>query len=456
MSLKVDLELVEKYNRPGPRYTSYPTAPHFSSEVTDEDWARTIRENNLNADKDLSLYLHLPFCDTLCYFCGCTTIITRDRDRIETYLDHLIQELELFAKMINPNRKVVQQHFGGGTPTYLEPDQIRRLGSRIQELFPRAADAEIGCEIDPRGLTREHLVALWEVGFNRSSIGVQDFNPQVQKAVNRLNSESMLRRIVDWHNELGFESLNLDLIYGLPFQTPKSFEKTLKAILTFNPDRLAVFSYAHVPWMKPNQRLIKETDLPSPDVKLAMLKMIIETLTDSGYVYIGMDHFAKVDDELAIAQREKTLQRNFQGYSTKAGIDIYAFGMSSISQVDSIYAQNTKDINLYQDRVKVGALPIEKGYILTEEDVIRRTVIMRLMCDLEIDFQNMSRNLNLDFKTHFGEELNSLGEFQKDGLLELDSYRLKVTDKGRLFIRNIAMTFDAYLGEGEGRFSKTI
>ncbi|NQT62475.1 MAG: oxygen-independent coproporphyrinogen III oxidase [Candidatus Marinimicrobia bacterium] len=456
MSLKVDLELVSKYNRPGPRYTSYPTAPHFSSEVKAEDWSKAIAVNNASAERDLSLYLHLPFCDTLCYFCGCTTIITRNKDHVETYLSHLLQELELFGKMMNPDRKVVQQHFGGGTPTYLEPDQIRRLGGRLQELFPRAADAEIGCEIDPRGLTREHLVALREVGFNRSSIGVQDFNPRVQKAVNRLNSESMLREIVDWHNDLGFESLNLDLIYGLPFQTPESFEKTLQTILSFNPDRLAVFSYAHVPWMKPNQKLIKETDLPSPDVKLAMLKMIIETLTASGYVYIGMDHFAKANDELAIAQREKTLQRNFQGYSTKAGVDIYAFGMSSISQVDSIYAQNTKDINLYQDHIKAGTLPIEKGYILTEEDVLRRNVIMRLMCDLEIDFKNMSRSLNLDFKTHFEKELSNLDEFQQDGLIEVDTQRLKVTDKGRLFIRNIAMTFDAYLGEGEGRFSKTI
>ncbi len=456
MSLKVDLELVTKYNRPGPRYTSYPTAPHFSPEVKETDWSKAIVANNLSDERDLSLYLHLPFCDTLCYFCGCTNIITRNKDHVETYLNHLLQELELFGKLMNPDRKVVQQHFGGGTPTYLEPDQIRRLGGRLQELFPHAADAEIGCEIDPRGLTREHLVALREVGFNRNSIGVQDFTPQVQKAVNRINSESMLREIVGWHNELGFESLNLDLIYGLPFQTPESFEKTLKAILTFNPDRLAVFSYAHVPWMKPNQKLIKETDLPSPDLKLAMLKMIIETLTDSGYVYIGMDHFAKVDDELAIAQREKTLQRNFQGYSTKAGVDIYAFGMSSISQVDSIYAQNTKDINLYQDQIKAGTLPIEKGYILTDEDIIRRNVIMRMMCDLEIDFKNMSRNLNLDFKIHFGAELSNLDEFQQDGLIELDSHRLKVTDKGRLFIRNIAMTFDAYLGEGEGRFSKTI
>ena len=456
MSLKVDLELVSKYNRPGPRYTSYPTAPHFSPEVKAGDWSRVITANNLSADRDLSLYLHLPFCDTLCYFCGCTTVITRNKAHVETYLDHLILELELFGKMMNPDRKVVQQHFGGGTPTYLEPDQIRRLGGRLQELFPHSADAEIGCEIDPRGLTREHLVALREVGFNRNSIGVQDFNPQVQKAVNRINSESMLREIVGWHNELGFESLNLDLIYGLPFQTPESFEKTLKAILTFNPDRLAVFSYAHVPWMKPNQKLIKEADLPSPDVKLAMLKMIIETLTDSGYVYIGMDHFAKIDDELAIAQREKTLQRNFQGYSTKAGVDIYAFGMSSISQVDSIYAQNTKDINLYQDHIKAGTLPIEKGYILTEEDVIRRNVIMRLMCDLEIDFKNMGRSLNLDFTTHFEKELSNLDEFQQDELIKLDTNRLTVTDKGRLFIRNIAMTFDAYLGEGEGRFSKTI
>jgi len=456
MSLKVDLDLVTKYNRPGPRYTSYPTAPHFSPEVTAQDWDQAIEKNNISAERDLSLYLHLPFCDTLCYFCGCTNIITRNPEHVEKYLQHLHRELEMFADKMNPDRKVVQQHFGGGTPTYLEPDQIRRLGEKLQVLFPRAADAEIGCEIDPRGLTKEHLKALREVGFNRSSIGVQDFNPQVQQAVNRINSESMLREIVGWHDELGFSSLNLDLIYGLPFQTPKSFEKTLQTILSFKPDRLAVFSYAHVPWMKPNQKLIKESDLPTPEVKLEMLKMIIETLTSSGYVYIGMDHFARVNDELAIAQREKTLQRNFQGYSTKAGVDIYAFGMSSISQVDQIYAQNTKDINQYYEHISKGELPLEKGYILTAEDSLRRTVIMRLMCDLELNYDKMGSQLDLDFRSHFAKELTNLNEFEQDELILLNETGLTVTDEGRLFIRNIAMTFDAYLGEGEGRFSKTI
>ncbi len=456
MTLEVDLKLVEKYNKPGPRYTSYPTAPHFSEKVGLADWERIIRANNETNDRDLSLYFHIPYCDTLCYFCGCTTVITRNKDKIEAYLGYLFKELDLVKSRLNPNRKVVQQAFGGGTPTYLSPDQIRRLGHKILNTFRFADNAELACEMDPRGLTKDHIQALKEVGFNRASVGVQDFDPAVQKAVNRINSRGMIQEITDWIRELGFQSLNLDLIYGLPLQTRESVEKTLSAILKLDPDRLAVFNYAHVPWLKPHQKLIKESDLPGPEEKLQMLKMIIETLTSSGYVYIGMDHFAKLDDELTIAQREKSLQRNFQGYSTKAGADIYAFGMSSISQLDDIYAQNTKVIPEYYKYLDQASLPFEKGYLLTEEDQLRRTVIMRLMCDLELDYARLSKNLKVDFEQHFEKELNNLDEFVADELLVLNNAKLTVTNKGRLFIRNIAMTFDEYLGQGEGRFSKTV
>ncbi|MCF7797947.1 MAG: oxygen-independent coproporphyrinogen III oxidase [Lentisphaeria bacterium] len=456
MTIEVDLNLVEKYNKPGPRYTSYPTAPHFSENVGLPDWERTIQSNNLTNDRDLSLYFHIPYCDTLCYFCGCTTVITRNKDKIEDYLTYLFKELDLFKSRINPDRKVVQQAFGGGTPTYMSPEQIRRLGNKILETFRFDDNAEVACEMDPRGLTRDHVQALYDVGFNRASIGVQDFDPAVQKAVNRINSREMITEIVDWTRDIGYQSLNLDLIYGLPLQTRASFEKTLQSILEMKPDRLAVFNYAHVPWMKPHQKLIREEDLPGPEEKLQMLKMIIETLTSSGYVYIGMDHFALENDELTVAQREKTLQRNFQGYSTKAGADIYGFGMSSISQLEDIYAQSTKNVAAYYKHLDQGELPIEKGYLLTEDDKLRRSVIMRLMCDLALNYAQLSQNLGVDFKQHFDRELNNLDEFVADELLVLADDRLTVTNKGRLFIRNIAMTFDAYLGQGEGRFSKTV
>ncbi|MEE8437001.1 MAG: oxygen-independent coproporphyrinogen III oxidase, partial [Candidatus Neomarinimicrobiota bacterium] len=324
MTLKVDLNLVKKYNRPGPRYTSYPTAPHFTDAVKLSDWDAAIKNNNLDANKDLSLYVHLPFCDTLCWFCGCTTVITRNTDKIDQYLEILFREIELLKSKIHKDRNIVQMHYGGGTPTYLSPLQIKSLGKKIQNSFNLSENAEIGCEMDPRGLTRDHIIALRETGFNRASMGVQDFNPDVQKAVNRINPPEMIRQVIGWIRSEGFNSLNLDLIYGLPLQTADSFKKTLDMVLELNPDRLAVFNYAHVPWLKPHQNLIREKELPHPDEKLEMLKMIIETLTSSGYVYIGMDHFAKADDELTLAQKEKTLQRNFQGYSTKGGVDIYA------------------------------------------------------------------------------------------------------------------------------------
>lgn len=456
MALEVNLNLVKKYNKPGPRYTSYPTAPHFTEAVGQDVWDDHIYLNNKNSDRDLSLYFHLPFCDTLCWFCGCTVIITRKQEIIETYLDNIFREIDLIKQRIHPDRKVSQIHFGGGTPTYLLPDQIRRFGTKLKQSFQLADDAEIGSEMDPRELTEEHIQALAEAGFNRASMGVQDFNPKVQKAVNRINSFEMVAQVIEWIRVHNFQSLNLDLIYGLPHQTQSSFEKTIDKILTLNPDRLAVFNYAHVPWMKPHQKLIKEDDMPPPEEKLLMLKMIIERLTSAGYVYIGMDHFAKEDDELTIAQKNKSLQRNFQGYSTKSDADIYAMGMSSISQLDGIYAQNYKELPAYYNRINANQLPIEKGYILSEDDKIRRDTIMRLMCDLELDFDHMSQRLGIDFAKYFSDSLEGMDKFERDGLLIRKANKLTITDAGRLFIRNVAMEFDSYLKESKARYSKTV
>jgi len=454
--LKVNLDLVKKYNVPGPRYTSYPPATQFSDEVPLTDVMDNIRANNQSAS-DLSLYFHLPFCQTLCWFCGCTTVITTQQGKSAVYLKYLEKEMDLMAPLINPKRKAVQLHFGGGTPTFLLPEEIRALGKLIRSRFEFSPDIEAGVEIDPRRLLRDHLDALREAGFNRASIGVQDNNPVVQKAVHRIQPFEQTKQVVEWIRHAGFKSLNIDLIYGLPYQTPESFEKTLDEILTLAPDRFAIFNYAHVPWIKPAQRILEDGCLPTAEVKLQLLKLTIEKLTSAGYVYIGMDHFAREDDELAVAQKQKTLQRNFQGYSTRGGADIYAFGMSSISQADGIYWQNQKELPIYYGELDNGRQPISKGYILTDDDKIRRVTIMRLMCDLSLDFQSMSKLLAINFEQYFARELASFSDLEADGLVEKTAGGLKVTEVGRLLVRNIAMRFDAYLPtEKERRFSKTI
>lgn len=455
--MKVDLDLIRKYNVPGPRYTSYPPATHFTDEVDKNALMESIRKNN-ETQRDLSLYYHLPFCESLCWFCGCTTVITKDHSRSENYLNYIDREMDLMREHLNPDRKVVQVHLGGGTPTFLQPDELRRLGDHIRERFQFGERVEAGAEIDPRRITRDTIQALKDAGFNRASMGVQDHNPEVQKAIHRIQPYEMTRQAIDWLRECGFESLNVDLIYGLPYQTVDSFEKTLEDTLKLQPDRLAVFSYAHVPWIKPAQKILQERmELPSPEVKLELLKLTIEKLTSEGYVYIGMDHFAKEDDELTVAQRTKTLQRNFQGYSTRGGVDIYAFGMSSISQSQDAYWQNLKELPDYCASVDEGKLPIQRGYILTEEDHLRRRTIMRLMCDLELDYANMSELLGLDFGSTYAPELESLTDLEEDGLIQKSTTGLTVTELGRLLIRNIAMRFDGYQNERkEGRFSRTI
>ena len=455
--MKVDLDLIRKYNVPGPRYTSYPPATHFTDEVDKDALMESIRKNN-ETQRDLSLYYHLPFCESLCWFCGCTTVITKDHSRSENYLNHIDREMDLMREHLNPDRKVVQVHLGGGTPTFLQPDELRRLGNHIRERFQFGERVEAGAEIDPRRITRDTIQALKDAGFNRASMGVQDHNPEVQKAIHRIQPYEMTRQAIDWLRECDFESLNVDLIYGLPYQTVDSFEKTLEDTLKLQPDRLTVFSYAHVPWIKPAQKILQERmELPSPEVKLELLKLTIEKLTSEGYVYIGMDHFAKEDDELTVAQRTKTLQRNFQGYSTQEGVDIYAFGMSSISQSQDAYWQNLKELPDYCASVDEGKLPIQRGYILTEEDHLRRRTIMRLMCDLELDYVNMSELLGLDFASTYAQELDSLKDLEEDGLIQKSSTGMTVTELGRLLIRNIAMRFDGYQNERkEGRFSRTI
>lgn len=456
-TLKVDLDLVNKYNVAGPRYTSYPPATKFTDAVTWEQLAAKLDENNRPA-RDLSIYFHIPFCETLCWFCGCTTVITLNHDKGKDYIDYLGREVARMTKLLNPARKAVQLHFGGGSPTFLRPDEIRRLGDIIHQHFTFAPDIEASVEVDPRRLTREHLVALREVGFNRASMGVQDFNPQVQEAIHRIQPRAMTQQAIDWMRELGYRSINLDLIYGLPHQTPATFNETLDTVLEMKPDRLAVFSYAHVPWIKPSQKILEQKVLPTPESKLQVLKLVIERLTtDDQYVYIGMDHFAKPTDELTVAQRNKQLQRNFQGYSTRAGSDIYAFGMSGVSQIPDAYWQNEKELPKYQEAVDAGRVPLHKAYFVTAEDKIRREAIMRTMCDLSLDFAAMSQRLGINFEQHFASELALLAPFEADGLVKRTSSGLEVTDTGRLFIRNIAMCFDNTLAPaGERRHSRTI
>ncbi|MGK9368205.1 oxygen-independent coproporphyrinogen III oxidase [Melioribacter sp. Ez-97] len=455
--LDINLDLIKKYDRPGPRYTSYPTAPHFNESFKAENFIdEVIRTNNQDNPPYLSLYYHIPFCDTLCYFCGCNMIVTRNRDRIKQYINYVKNEIDLLRSYLKPDRKVIQLHWGGGTPTHLNPDEIEDLIGYINSNFEMLPEAEKGCEIDPRGLTKEHLAALRNGGFNRISMGVQDFNDKVQKAVNRIQPEDMTRQVVGWVRELGFHSINLDLIYGLPFQTLETFESTVDKIIDISPDRIAVFNYAHVPWLKKHMGLIKPEDLPKPEIKLQILKMTIEKLTSAGYVFIGMDHFAKPNDELAVALREKKLYRNFQGYSTHSGADLYAMGITSISQIGRIYAQNYKKEKEYFEALDNETFPVERGYYLSDDDLLRREVITKIMCDFELDFNYIEDKFNIEFENYFANALEGLKEFAGDNLVEIDKRKITVTPMGRLLIRNIAMNFDKYLEKENTKYSRTI
>ena len=442
----IDVELLRKYDRPGPRYTSYPTAPVFSPAFGPTQYREEIlRSNSAEETSDLSLYFHFPFCDTLCYFCGCTMLVTHSRDRIREYNDYLKKEIDMIAPLISKERKVSQLHWGGGTPSYLDPKEIAEVGKYIAKRFTFASDIEAGVEIDPRDLTFDHIKALHDSGFNRISMGVQDFDPKVQAAVNRVQPEAITRNAVNWSRKLGFKSINLDLIYGLPHQTFSSFEKTVDTIIDISPDRLAVFNYAHVPWLKPHQKLIHQEELPSPELKLQIFKMTIEKLLDAGYWNIGMDHFAKRSDEMAVAQKNKTLYRNFQGYSTKAGCDLYGFGMSAIGHFKETYQQNKKTLPEYYRTLNAKTPATTVGYRMTSDDQVRKAVIIRLMCDMELTKAPFEKEFDIRFDEYFADALTKLKDFVPDGLVTLSPDKITINGLGRLIIRNIAMCFDAYL-----------
>ncbi len=457
---EIDIELLKRFNQPGPRYTSYPTAPVFSQDFTAADFEKEVADTNAAENSSpISLYFHFPFCEKLCYFCGCNMLVTHDRSAIAKYNEYLKREIELLVPLISQNRKVEQMHFGGGTPSYLTPDEIRDVGNFIKSKFNFSGDLEASVEIDPRGLTKEHLEAFREIGFNRTSFGVQDFNLQVQKAINRVQSEEITRQTVVWARELGYKSINLDLIYGLPYQTLEGFAQTVEKIIDISPNRIAVFNYAHVPWLKKHQNVIPSEALPSPDERLHIFKMTIEKLMNAGYEYIGLDHFAKPDDELAVAQKNNTLYRNFQGYSTKAGCDVYAFGVSAISQFKNIYAQNLKNLKDYYKRVDENAPATNVGYRMTKDDHIRKETIMQLMCHLEIDKRDIEAKFDIDFEEYFAADIPKLQIFIDENLLENTTDKIKIIGAGILIIRNVAMCFDAYLEKMMREnpvFSKTV
>jgi oxygen-independent coproporphyrinogen-3 oxidase len=455
--LNVDLNLVRKYDRPTPRYTSYPTAVHFSDNADHAALEAEIAACNRDASEPLSLYVHLPFCETLCWFCGCTTVITTNHGRADTYLDVLELECARAARDLHPGRSACQVHLGGGSPTFLSPTQLERLGEMLHRHFRIAADSESSVEVDPRRLSRDHLAALARHGFNRASLGVQDVDPKVQEAIHRIQPLEQTEQCIRWLRELGFGSINIDLIYGLPYQTPESFARTLESVLPLQPDRFAVFSYAHVPWMKPAQKILENTKaLPPPEVKLQLLKQVVETLTSAGYDYIGMDHFARKDDELAVAAREGTLTRNFQGYSTRAGAEIVALGMSSISQTRRSYRQNIKELTAWEQALKEERRPWARGIILSDDDVRRRHLIHAVMCKGGFNLAATSAELGCDVSSTYAAELEALGELAEDGLVERTPTDIRVTEAGRLFLRNIAAVFDSYLAKAPGRHSRAV
>jgi oxygen-independent coproporphyrinogen-3 oxidase len=440
----LDLDLIRKYSAAGPRYTSYPPATKFTAEFTPADVADAIREDNRPGSGPISLYFHLPFCETLCWFCGCNTVITQRRDAAREYLADLEREMRLTAERMDCSRPVAQIHFGGGTPTFFPPDVLRELGALIAELFPhRAPDCEFGVEVDPRRLTEDHVRALAEIGANRASLGVQDTNARVQLAIHRIQPHRMNEDAFGWLRAHGFGSINVDLIFGLPLQTASSFSHTITEVLGLQPDRLSVFSYAHVPWIKPAQKIFeKQAELPDAESKLAMFAGAHEQLTRAGFVDIGLDHFARPDDSLAIAQRAGTLHRNFQGYSTQSGASLYSFGISSISSTPDTYRQNFKALPEWRAALAAGQLPVEKTLKLTDEDRRRRVIIMRIMCDRRLNYRAMSTQLGLDFARAYAAELDSLRDLFTDGLLARREDGFEVTPVGIPLLRIVAMRFD--------------
>jgi oxygen-independent coproporphyrinogen III oxidase len=454
--LEVDLDLIRRLDKNGPRYTSYPTADRFVktfSADTYRDWL-----GKRDASQPLSLYVHIPFCNTLCFYCACNKIITKDRSKSAKYVQYLAKELALQAALMPGQRLLAQLHWGGGTPTFLGDSEIRELMGAIKQHFTLMKDGEYSIEIDPRKVSDETIALLGEQGFNRISIGVQDFDPQVQKAVNRIQSEEETLRVIHAARANGFKSVSLDLIYGLPKQTLDGFKATLVKVIAANPDRLSIYNYAHMPTLFMPQRRILEEDLPAAQTKLDILKLAVNTLTEAGYVYIGMDHFAKPDDELAVAQRQGRLHRNFQGYSTHADCDLIAVGISSIGKVGPTYSQNFREDEDYYAALDRNELPIMRGIELDADDLLRREIIQALMCHFKLTKETFDHEFQIDFDSYFETELKELAEYEREGLLVMSSHAITVTPKGRMLIRNICMIFDKFLRtkQEHARYSKVI
>ncbi len=454
-----DLDLIKRYDRSGPRYTSYPTALEFDP-AFDEAAYRANCEASNASKRPLSLYFHIPFCDTVCFYCGCNKIATKDRSLAQPYLDRMYKELAMQSALFDDDRKVEQLHWGGGTPTFISHDQMVELMAETRKNFQLADDdtGEYSIEIDPREATPETIALLREIGFNRMSLGVQDFDARVQKAVNRVQSEERTWEVLQAARDNGFRSISVDLIYGLPFQNVEEFSRTLDKVIEAAPDRLSVFNYAHLPSRFTPQRRINESELPPPQVKLDILQTTIEKLTDAGWLYIGMDHFARPDDELALAQRDGTLYRNFQGYSTHAHCDLLGIGVTSIGMVNDTYGQNRRELDEYHNDIDAGRLAVFRGIALNRDDLIRRDVITRLICHFRLNFADVAQRWDIDFHDYFGSSLAELDDMQRDELLDIDAQGIRVLAKGRLLIRNVCMAFDAYMAakQGKGSFSKVI
>ncbi|EHO4019651.1 oxygen-independent coproporphyrinogen III oxidase [Campylobacter jejuni] len=449
-----DYKAFVKYSKAGPRYTSYPTAVEFNTNFKYEEYIEILKKQ----DRSLSLYFHLPFCRSACYFCGCNVIYTAKEESKERYLTYIFKELDILSTILDTKREVVQMHFGGGTPTFFSAKQLQNLILKIRSVFGNfSKDAEISCEIDPRFLNEEQATVLTQNGFNRISFGVQDFDEKVQKEIHRIQPFELTQNALNLVRNKGIKSVNMDLIYGLPYQNLQSFTQTLEKVMLLNPDRLAIFNYAHVPWLKKNMRKFDENTLPSPDVKLEILEFCEKFLSKNGYKMIGMDHFAKENDELFKALENGTLHRNFQGYTTKGGADLVGVGLTSISEGQRHYAQNFKDMSSYEAALDRGVLPFERGVILSDDDELRKAVIMELMANFKLDIKSIEKEFSIDFKEYFKEDLKALEEY-KD-FVNFDENFIKVNETGVLLIRNIAMCFDAYMkniSEDKKVFSKTV
>lgn len=453
-----DADLIRRYDKAGPRYTSYPTAVQFHDGVAPAHLLHALDASRAG-NRDLSLYVHVPFCANICYYCACNKVITKDRSRAQPYLDSLFREIEMVSQHVGAGQKIEQLHFGGGTPTFLSHAQLRALLAKLRQHF-NLHDDDIGdysIEIDPREADWETMGLLREIGFNRASFGVQDLDPEVQRAVNRLQTLEQTQAVMEAARALAYRSINVDLIYGLPKQTPESFSRTVEAIIALKPDRLSVFNYAHLPERFLPQRRINGPDLPSPQDKLAMFESSIRQLIEAGYRYIGMDHFALPDDALSIAQESGELQRNFQGYTTHGHCDLIGLGVSSISQVGELFCQNTPDIKLYQEQLGTGRLATCKGLVCHEDDQLRRAVISQLICHFRLDFADIERRFGIDFRDYFDDCWPVLHQMYRDGLIRLSAQRLEILPAGRLLVRSICMVFDAYQQQESGkRYSRII